>query len=145
MDIKKLCVDFDRSFEMSLTDKVTFSKRVIEIMEQKHWYTSTFEEKTELTRNIYSDIKSPDYMPTMRIVISICVGLELDIFTTTELLRLSGLVLVPTNRVHYAYNYIIEKCRGMSIRECNEFLEGLEIEETHYLGSHSNEKRKRKA
>ena len=40
----------------------------------------------------------------------------------------------------YAYTFLLTRCRGKSIDECNEILKGLGIEERYWLGSYAKKK-----
>jgi hypothetical protein len=110
-------------------------------MKQQNWNSTIFYEKTELNKKIYSDLKRPDYTPTMRIIVSICVGLKTDIHTADTLLAAAGLAFSPTNRVHMAYRKLIDLCSlfKLGIEDCNEILRKLNIERKHDLGSLSRD------
>ena len=74
--------------------------------------------------------------PEVRTVVSICVGLNLDITQTMEMLRSAGHILLNT-REHWAYKFIMTCCEGMEIEERNAILIALGIRP---LGSRKTEK-----
>lgn len=74
--------------------------------------------------------------PEVRTVVAICVGLDLDITQTVEMLRSAGHVLLNT-REHWAYKFIMTCCEGMEIEERNAILIALGIRP---LGSRKTEK-----
>lgn len=74
--------------------------------------------------------------PEVRTVVSICVGLNLDITQTMEMLRSAGHVLLNT-REHWAYKFIMTCCEGMEIEERNAILIALGVRP---LGSRKTEK-----
>lgn len=74
--------------------------------------------------------------PEVRTVVAICVGLNLDITQTIEMLRSAGHILLNT-REHWAYKFIMTCCEGMEIEERNAILIALGVRP---LGSRKTEK-----
>ena len=74
--------------------------------------------------------------PEVRTVVAICVGLNLDITQTMEMLRSAGHILLNT-REHWAYKFIMTCCEGMEIEERNAILIAFGIRP---LGSRKTEK-----
>ena len=74
--------------------------------------------------------------PEVRTVVAICVGLNLDITQTMEMLRSAGHILLNT-REHWAYKFIMTCCEGMEIEERNAILIALGVRP---LGSRKTEK-----
>ena len=74
--------------------------------------------------------------PEVRTVVAICVGLDLDITQTVEMLRSAGHILLNT-REHWAYKFIMTCCEGMEIEERNAILIALGVRP---LGSRKTEK-----
>lgn len=74
--------------------------------------------------------------PEVRTVVAICVGLDLDITQTIEMLRSAGHILLNT-REHWAYKFIMTCCEGMEIEERNAILIALGVRP---LGSRKTEK-----
>ncbi len=139
--LRNLRAEFDAQYEESKKYRKTFSERVYEIIQIKKWNSTIFKEKTLLDDMTFSRIKNkPDYTPNLKSVIAICVGLDLDLTVTNELLRLAGHSLT-TSREHKAYSYIINAFCGCSIDERNEALEALDVEP---LGTKSRETIKNK-
>ena len=127
--------DFDRSFNMSLEINKTFHEKITAIFEKKHVYSSTFCDCTGLEPMMFTRMNRPGYNPNMRTVMSVCVGLGLDVLTTESLLKSAGLAFSPVNRVHFAYIYLLENCKGMNIEDCNNILESFGIDKKDFLGT----------
>jgi len=134
-----ISANIKRDFNKSLSENKTFGEMIRKIMADKNWDSADFECETDLSKKIYSDIKKSDYKPTMRIVISICIGLKLDILKTQELLNCAGLCFAPTDKVHYAYLKLITRFEYLNIEDCNKVLKKLGIEKKYLLGSLSRE------
>ena len=132
-----ISANIKRDFNKSLSENKTFGEMIRKIMADKNWDSTDFEVKTELSKKIYSDIKKSNYKPKMRIVVSICIGLKLDILKTQELLKCAGLCFSPTDKVHYAYHKLIARYYYLDIENCNRILKKLGIEKKHFLGSQS--------
>lgn len=117
-----------------------FGTLISELFEKEKINETIFADKTKLGVNMYQRLKhktSKSDPPRMYTLISVCVGLNLSVSTAQTLLYSLGLDFQKTNEVHYAYTYLLTRCRGKSIGECNEILKGLGIAEKYRLGSHS--------
>lgn len=103
----------------------------------------TFAEKTHLSENMLYrlkkqvDEKDP---PQRNTLVSVCVGYNLDLMMTQALLYSLGLGFNRFSKRDYAYTFLLTRCRGKSIDECNEILKGLGIEERYWLGSYAKKK-----
>ncbi|WP_052144576.1 ImmA/IrrE family metallo-endopeptidase [Halalkalibacter okhensis] len=135
--LRNLREEFDAKYEETKKYTKTFSEKVYEIIEMKKWNSAIFKDKTLLDDMAFSRIKNKkDKAPNLKTVITICVGLDLDLSMTNELLKLAGHSLT-SSREHSAYSYIITAFSGCSIDERNEVLESLGVTP---LGTRSREK-----
>ena len=106
--------------------KETTSERFVKYMENAHWNTSSFQEKTLLLPMDYCRLyqnhkfKIPSY-------IAMAVGLELTVDEITAALSLSGLGLDKNNPSEFAYIYILSNFHGCSIDEFNDILKILDV------------------
>lgn len=64
--------------------------------------------------------------PEVRTVVAICIGLNLDIEQTTDMLRSAGHILLNT-REHWAYKFLITCCEELDIEKSNAVLISLGI------------------
>lgn len=129
---------FENSFS-ELSTHETFNERISRILKRKHYNSERFCNDTELNQNIYSCLKKIDYKPSLRIVVSICIGLQLDVFETEDLLRLAGYVLVRTRKLDYAYSELLKESNTLTIEECNIILTNWGFKKSELLGSQSKE------
>lgn len=100
----------------------------------------SFAYKTEFSPNMLSRLKNQvdeTDLPKMYTLISVCVGYDLDLLMAQALLHSLGLGFNRNKKRDYAYSFLLTRCRGKSIQECNEILEKLGIEPKFWLGSHS--------
>ena len=103
-----------------------------------------FISKTDLSANMFYRIKQrveKNDPPQRSTLISICVGYDLDLIVTQVLLDSLGLGFNYQNRRDYAYIFLLTQCRGKEIKECNEILKALNIEEKYWLGQYARSKR----
>jgi len=99
----------------------TFWQKSDALMEQRHWYASTFKEKTHLSDREYSRYMTErNTTPTLYTVLAICVGLDIDIQISDDLLASAGYKL-NASKEHQAYHFALIHFRGR-IDECNIFL-----------------------
>lgn len=118
-----------------LSTQETFKQKMEKILKDRHYNATSFCNATELNRNIYSNIKKEEYKPSLRIVVSICVGLKLNVFDAEYLLQLAGYVLVRTKKLDFAYSILLENSREWDITECNNKLKEWGFKENDFLGS----------
>ena len=105
----------------------TFAQAVSALMKIRKWNSSIFTEKTYLDGAIYSRIINNKYEnPTFHTVVTICVGLGLDLRTATKLMALAGYTFGSPEE-HHAYSLLFSAMRGKSIDEWNEFLESISV------------------
>ncbi len=114
---KILTQDAFENLYNTLSTQETFKQKMENILKNKHYNAASFCNATELNRNIYSNIKKEEYKPSLRIVVSICVGLKLNVFDAEYLLQLAGYVLVRTKKLDFAYSILLENSREWDITE----------------------------
>lgn len=59
---------------------------------------------------------------TLQVLVTLCIGMQLNITVSEQLLALRGYALSRRNPIHNAYRYLIERCAGISIHDANELL-----------------------
>lgn len=103
----------------------------------------SFADKTQLSANMLYrlkkqvDEKDP---PQRNTLITVAVAYNLDLMMTQALLYSLGLGFNRFSKRDYAYTFLLTRCRGKSIDECNDILEKLGIEEKYRLGRHARRK-----
>ncbi len=133
---EKVEKEFRRDFDNSKKYNKSFQEIVREILEGETYLS--FEEKTGLSPNMFYRIKSQideKDPPQRNTLFSLCVGYNLDLLTAQTLLRSLGLEFNHCNTRDYAYNFLLTRCRGKDVDECNEILKGLGLDKKYFLGS----------
>lgn len=93
-----------------------------------------FEVITGLNRSTYRRIGIDKYIPSLSTFITLCMIYDLDLALASTLRASLGRSFCMTNRLHYAYCYLLVNCRGKSLSYCNKVLQTLGIEEKDFLG-----------
>lgn len=138
---EKIEKDFNRDLENSRRYNKPFREIMEDILKGETYLS--FESKTGLSQNMYYrllhevDEKDP---PQRSTIISVCVGYNLDILMAQALLESLGLEFNRFKKRDYAYSFLLTRCRGKDVDECNEILKALGVEEKHYLGYHARRK-----
>lgn len=127
--------NFLTKFENNLSISETLYERIMKIIKIKNMTMEDFYSETNLNRNILSDIKENRTRPTLRIVITICIGLGLEPNESYEFIRLAGYNLVSTIYLDYVYIELLNCYYEFGIAECNKRLKELGVHEKYYLGS----------
>lgn len=139
---EKIVKQFERDFANSTKYNKSFSEMIEEVLEGETYMS--FAEKTKLSENqLYRlrkrvDEKDP---PQRNTLISVCIAYDLDLMMTQALLHSLGLDFNRFNKRDYAYTFLLTRCRGKSIDECNEILKELGIEEKYWLGTYARKNR----
>lgn len=138
--------NFEEIYAVSTAVQKPFGDAVLEVMRIKGLKgAEAFSEKTGLNRNIYYTMQKADCNIELNLVISICIGFELDTVSTQLLLQSAGLGFNLNNKIHRAYLYIVEYYKDATLEVCNEILECLGIPKSKQLGSYERgEYKKRK-
>lgn len=138
----KLEKEFLEDYEKSTKYNKSFSELISEILDEETYMS--FAEKTQLSENMLYrlkkqvDEKDP---PQRNTLISVSVGYHLDLMMTQALLYSLGLGFNRFSKRDYAYTFLLTRCRGKSIDECNNILEKLGIEKKYWLGSYARKTR----
>lgn len=103
--------------------------------ESKNMSDEEFYTNTELNRNIMCDIRKNKSRPTLRIVITICIGLHLKPYESLKLIETAGYHLNNSLYIDFVYLDLICHFYEFEISECNKRLEEAGIDEKYYLGS----------
>lgn len=134
----KIEKEFIRDLENSKKYNKSFNEQINEILKGETDMSFSF--KTGLSPNMLSrlrnqvDEKDPPQRSTL---ISVCVGYDLDLMMAQSLLHSLGLGFNRFNKRDYAYTFILTRCRGKDVEECNQILKRLGIDERHWLGVHA--------
>lgn len=140
----KLEREFLNDYENSTKYNKSFSELISSVLKDETYMS--FANKTQLSENMLYrlkkqvDEKDPPQRSTL---ISVAVGYNLDLMMTQALLYSLGLGFNRFSKRDYAYTFLLTRCRGKTIDECNEILEKLEIEEKYWLGSYAKKKIKK--
>lgn len=134
----KLKKEFQRDYENSTKYNRSFREIITDILAGENEYS--FELKTglnsamlyRLRNNV--DEKDPIARKTL---FSVSVGYNLDLILTLSLMDSLGMSINRFNKRDYAYAFLLTKCRGKNVDDCNEILKELGIEEKYFLGSYA--------
>ena len=119
--------DFENRFKRSKSNHKTAPELLWSYMQDAHWNTTIFINRTGLDAMNYTRVQDPDHKFMMQPLVSMGVGLGLDLNEMEEVLSLAGLAFKPTDRVDQAYKYLFTGMAGKSVDDCNEFLDTLDV------------------
>lgn len=142
---EKIVKQFERDFANSTKYNKPFTEMIGEVLEGETY--KSFADKTKLCENQFQrlrkrvDEKDP---PQRNTLISVCVAYDLDLMMAQALLHSLGLDFNRFNKRDYAYTFLLTRCRGKSVDECNEILKELGIEEKYWLGTYARKNRGKK-
>lgn len=135
---------FNDGYEDVKTANEKFHVKMKRIYERKNITKTQFANRTWLSEKFYNMFLSPTYMPSMSSFISMCMGLNLDLPTAESLLESLALRFNRTDKVDYAYMFLLTRYQGLNIEDCNKILIELGITDPDdLLGSFSIEDRKK--
>ena len=130
------CEQFERDYNLSCKNNKTMSEIVNQIIRSTGYTLDELQEKSQIDRRTLYRLKTGtiktkkrtmDYFPSMKTLVAFSIACNLDLLNAETLLNSLGLAFNRTNKVHYAYWYIIKDCRGKSISDCNKVLKSLGI------------------
>lgn len=139
---EKLKNQFEKDYANSTKYNKSYSEMMGEILKGETY--KSFADKTQLNENqLYRQCNRVDEKdpPQRNTLMSICIAYDLDLMMTQALLHSLGLDFNRFNKRDYAYTFLLTRCRGKSIDECNEILKELGIEQKYWLGSYARKKR----
>ena len=132
--------DFSKYSSIALFDGRPFGLQTEMLMKQKKWGVLQFCILTELNETMFSRVKKENYMPTLRIFISLCIGLRLPMYAVNQLLRCKEVKISPRDKYYTEYFFVLENYKSRGIDGCNEVLKTLGVENKYLLGSHARKK-----
>ena len=107
--------------------KKTCWELIFEILQERGMSKSHFCSATGLGEEVYRKAeKNIDTRPTMRTIIAIARGLDLDIDTTEKLMQLAGHAFDESDE-HRALRFCVTGFPGGTIEDANEFLESYDF------------------
>ena len=139
---RKLEKEFLDDYEKSTKYNKSFSELISEVLKDETY--STFADRTHLSENMLYRLKNQvdeKDPPQRSTLISVSVGYHLDLMMTQALLYSLGLGFNRFSKRDYAYTFLLTRCRGKNIDECNAILEKLGIEQKYWLGSYAKRPR----
>lgn len=138
---EKLKKQFEKDYANSTKYNKSYTEMMSEILEGETY--KSFADKTQLSENqLYRQRKRVDEKnpPQRNTLMSICIAYDLDFMMTQALLHSLGLDFNRFNKRDYAYTFLLTRCRGKSIDECNDILKALGVEQKYWLGSYARKK-----
>ena len=122
-------VEFQKQLARKKGIKETTSERMRKYMDNAHWNSIIFQEKTLLSPMDYSRVNNKDKHHKFKVpaYTAMAVGLELTLHETEDALRLSGLGYDPNDITDSAYMFILSSFHGSPIDECNMVLEEIGV------------------
>ena len=133
MNINSILADHSKYIEPYSTIR-TFHEEIGEILRKREWDSADFKIYTGLDDMTFTRLtKQPGYRFSKRVIVTICIGLELDLGTVERLLDLQGHSLAP-NGIDLDYRFLIEK-GYTDIEECNKLLTAFKVPKNHHLGT----------
>lgn len=135
---EKLEKEFCRDFANSTKYNKSFREMIREILEGET--DMSFSYKTGLSPNMLSRLRNrvdKQDPPQRSTLLSVCIGYDLDLMMAQSLLYSLGLGFNRFSDRDYAYTFLLTRCRGKSIEECNEILEKLGVSKKYWLGSYA--------
>ncbi len=139
---EKLENEFLNDYENSVRYNKSFRELINDVLDGETYMS--FANKTHLSETMMYHLKKQvdeNNPPKRNTLISVAVGYNLDLMMVQAMLHSLGLGLnCHNNKRDYAYTFLLTRCRGKSIDECNEILEKLGIEQKYWLGSYAKRK-----
>ena len=123
--------EIHNAVEMSLLLKnmpIVFSKALSYLMKYYRISNEELSEHSGLSISTIKRLKSHDYEPvTFKTFMSVCIGLKLNYFISTELLKRAPINLVFSEK-HMLYRSLLSQCHDMTYEEALIFLDCIEQE-----------------
>ena len=91
------------------------------LFEDRQWTTQKFKDKTLLSDNELSRLRKIPPQTSKRTLMAVCVGMELPMDISLELMSLVGIVLVDSQHEDSLYKYILS-CNNRDIYDVNDLL-----------------------
>lgn len=97
-------------------------------MEEAGWKIENFRYRTGLNDMAFSRLKKKDYKFKKEQLISIGVGLQIELGEMEEVLDRAGMAFSAANPADLAYKFLFTGYRGKDIESCNELLQKASID-----------------
>ena len=91
------------------------------LFEDRKCTTQKFKDKTLLSDNELSRLRKIPPQTSKRTLMAVCVGMELPMDISLELMRFAGIVLIDSQQEDSLYKHILS-CNNKDIYEVNDFL-----------------------
>ena len=137
-ELEDIIREFRRDLENSKKINKSFREMIREILKDES--DMSFMSRTDLSGNMLYRLRNQvdeNDPPQRSTLISVCVGYDIDLMTALSLLDSLGLGFNRHNPRDYAYSFLLTRCRGKDVDECNEILKELGISEKYFLGKHA--------
>lgn len=124
-DLKKLHTSFMKQGQYALQCQKSFCQQAMEVIQFAKANKAVFCNKTMLSERAYERIQANNMpKPKIETVMCICLGLELEIGISTQLLHAAGYELNNSPQ-HVAYKALLTSFVGHSLYECDEALKAM--------------------
>lgn len=131
--------EFEKYYNLASNHNITFGQHMQKLLQECNITDKfDFQERTKLSPHFYLDIQKDNYVPSMKTLVSICIGLELDIGMANILLASLARSFKIESRRDYAYQYVIQYHSGLGIETANGVLRELGFKGDDLLGSRDN-------
>lgn len=117
-----------------VADSESFCQFITKKLEKENYDTKRFKYRTGLNENVFSQLKKESYNPSLKIVVSICIGLRLKYDVAVRVINLAGYSLRIYRKLDYAYSEFLRE-KNITIKECNKKLKEFGFSEQVFLGS----------
>lgn len=141
-DWEKIKHEFERDFGFFTKYNKSFQELIGDILKGES--EKEFMIKTGLGVGMIYRLRnqvSEEDIPNRCTLISVCIGYNLDLMMAQALLHSLGLDFNCYNKRDYAYAFLLTRCRGKDIDECNEILKDLGLKEKDFLGYRPRKKK----
>ncbi|MCA1058829.1 hypothetical protein LCL96_07780 [Rossellomorea aquimaris] len=112
---------------IEMHQSTSFSERLFQLIDGKGQTDATIYKKARVDRKHFSKIRSiPDYKPSKRTVVALCLSLELSEEETGDMLHAAGFSLSDSDRFDLAIQFCLEK-KIYDIDDVNQALYSLKL------------------
>ncbi|NBI10735.1 hypothetical protein D1641_12035 [Colidextribacter sp. OB.20] len=128
---------FEEDYELTSDAQKTYVEIILGIMQKMGIDEEEATSLTCLNKKVFTNLKREEKVNSKvdkRIIISIAVGFRLNVHMAEYILESCGQRFNTNDRLDMAYIYLLEKCKGKTIEECNGVLRDLGIEGRYMLG-----------
>ncbi len=106
--------DFYDKFQKKMEERLkhqadTFSEYLLYLIKEKGMKNADVYKRAIVDKKVFSKIKNnPDYQPTKKTALCLCVGAKLNLDETRDLLARAGLALSPCKKEDIIFEYFID-------------------------------------